>query len=120
MVTISQKKAIILLSGEDEHARALHALLYTLDLKEHGFQPKLLFDGAGVTWLGKFSESGNGLRQIFDRAQSQGLIDTACNSCAHAFKSTEAAETLGVKLSQEGSHISVGALARDGHEVIVV
>lgn len=120
MVTTQQKKAIILLSGENEHAKALHALLYALDLKEYGFQPKLLFDGAGVTWIRKFSESSEGLRQIFDRAQAEGLVDTACNSCAHAFKSTEAAKTLGVKLSQEGSHISVGELARDGNEVLVV
>jgi hypothetical protein len=117
---MSNKKAIILLSGEDESAKALHALLYAMDLKDHGFQTKLFFDGAGTAWLRKFSEPNERLTQIFEQAEAAGVVEEACNSCAHGFKSVEGAQALNVKLSPEGSHISVGDLARDGYEIIAV
>ena len=113
------KKAIILLSGENEHAKAFHALLYALDLNEHGFEVKSYFDGAGTAWLKKLQEPDEKLRKYFDQAMKKGLVDTACNYCAHAFKSVEQAKTLSIKLSPEGSHIPVGEMA-EGYELITV
>ncbi len=115
-----KKKAIILLSGEDEHAKAFHALLYALDLNEHGLEVKLYFDGEGTAWSRKLQEPDEKLRQYFDQAMEKGLIDTVCNYCAHAFKSIEQAKSLNVKLSSEGGHIPVGEMAREGYELITV
>ncbi len=115
-----KKKAIILLSGEKEHAKAFHALLYALDLNEYGFEVKLYFDGESTAWLRKLKEPNEKLMQYFDQAMEKGLFDTACYYCAHAFKSIEQPKSLNVKLSSEGSHIPVGEMAKEGYEIINV
>ncbi len=47
------KYAIILQAGKESHegmARAAHAFLYAKELKEHGHDVVLIFDGAGTEW----------------------------------------------------------------------
>jgi predicted peroxiredoxin len=63
----TKKKAIILLSGENEHTKAFHALLYALDLNEHGFEVKIYFDGEGTVWLRKLQEPNEKLGQYLIR-----------------------------------------------------
>jgi hypothetical protein len=50
----------------------------------------------------------------------KGLVDAACNYCAHAFKSVEQAKSLNVKLSPEGNHIPVGEMAKQGYELMTI
>lgn len=120
MVTQSRKHAVILLAGKNDFARALHALAYTLDLKDHGLEPRLFFDGAGTEWLETLLHEEDGLRPLFDRIQGEGLVDLACFTCSQAFKTADAAKALNVRLGEEGGHVSVGELALEGYEVLVV
>lgn len=121
MVTDSRKHAVILLSGTNELGRALHALVYTQDLKDHGSEARLFFDGAGTEWLARFLENEDGiLRPLFDRLQEEGLVDSACFTCSRLLNTADAAEALHIRLGVDGSHVGVGELTRDGYDVLVV
>jgi hypothetical protein len=71
-------------------------------------------------WLKKLHGPNETLRQYFDQAMKKGLIHTACNYCAHVFKSIEDARSLNVKLSSEGSHIPVGENAEQRYGLMIV
>lgn len=36
--------------SDETMARAVHAFLYARELKEHGHEVRLVFDGAGAEW----------------------------------------------------------------------
>ena len=88
----STRVAVVLHAGTESHeglARALHALLYTAEMKERGNDAQIVFDGAGTGWLARFrnpeTESDQHLAQLFNKLKSEGLTYEVCDFCSGAF-----------------------------------
>lgn len=87
-----QKYLIILQAGTESHegmARALHALLYALEMKEAGFEVVLVFDGAGTEWAKELLNPESKLHPAYTKLQDQGVTQIICDYCAAAFKVKE-------------------------------
>lgn len=126
---MGEKVAIVLQAGtESGHeglARALHAVLYARELHERGHQVRLVFDGAGTTWLAAFHEAQEGperrIGDLFLALRDAGLTYEVCDYCAGAFGVREALVTKGEPLaSQYLDHPSIAELVEQGFHVWVL
>lgn len=89
---VNNKIGIVLHAGTETHeglARALHALLYTRELVERGGDVRLVFDGAGTSWLAAMkkgeTEPAKGLARLFEGLKQSGVIYEVCDYCSGAF-----------------------------------
>ena len=119
------KYAIILQAGQggDGLARALHALLYAKELKEHGHEVVLIFDGAGTTWAEQWTDPDrtSKYKEIYEALREQGVIEVVCDYCATAFKVKERLAARKAPFEDEyDGHPSVAKWADQGYELIVL
>lgn len=109
------KFAILIHAGPQELARALHGLLYALDLHEAGHEARIIFDGAGTTWVRTFADPEHKYHDVYQRARNLGLISAVCEYCAGAFGVAAEVKQSGLPLSGEsGGHPSVADLVQAG------
>jgi hypothetical protein len=121
----ARKFAVILQAGKGSHeglARALHALLYSRELKEGGHSVALIFDGAGTEWAEAFRDPKHKLHGQYRKLADLGVIEEVCDYCAGAFRVKE-----GIKKMDEASlsaefegHPSLKKWADQGYQIIVL
>jgi hypothetical protein len=120
-----QKVAIILHAEPGTHdamGRALHALLYTKELKEAGHEVVLIFDGGGTKWISELIKEDNPLAPLYKAVKETGAISGVCEYCVGAFGGeTKVIEESGLSLASEYmGHPSVAALFAGGFQVITL
>lgn len=122
----SGKYLIILQAGKESHegmARAVHALLYAQELKEHGHDVLLVFDGAGTEWVEEWtnSKSENRLKPMYEKLREAGITQVICDFCANAFQVKEKLKTQGQELTAEyQGHPSIAKYADQGYQLVVL
>lgn len=120
------KYLVILQAGKETHegmARAVHALLYSKELKEHGHDVTLMFDGAGTEWIGEWaaSQSTDKLKPMYEELKASGATQVICDYCATAFKVKENLVKDKVPTTSEyAGHPSIAKWADEGYEIIVL
>jgi hypothetical protein len=80
--------AIILQAGNETNegqARAVHALLYAVELAEAGYDVVLIFDGAGTGWANELSKPDNAFHQHYMKIKALGIVEEICDYCAISF-----------------------------------
>lgn len=120
-----RKVAVILHAEPGTHdalGRALHALLYTQELQEHGHEVQLILDGGGTKWLEEFTQPDNALAPLYQSLKNAGVIGGVCDFCVPAFDGDKAlAESEGLHLLSEfQGHPSLAKLIEDGYQVITL
>ena len=120
------KIGIVLQAGTETHeglARALHALLYTKELVERGGDVRLVFDGAGTSWLAAMrkqeTDAAKGLGRIFEGLKQAGVTYEVCDYCSGAFHVREELqdEPLSGKYMD---HPSIGDLVEAGYQIWIL
>ena len=120
------KYLVILQAGRESHegmARAVHALLYSKELKEHGHEVVLLFDGAGTEWIAEWSkpDSTDKLAPMYKELREAGITNVICDFCANAFQVKAELEGNKVPLTAEyKGHPSIAKWADKGYQIIVL
>ena len=120
------KYLVILQAGKETHegmARAVHALLYSKELKEHGHEVKLVFDGAGTEWASEWmsAESTDKLKPMYEELKKSGVTQIICDFCATAFKVKENLEKeQAVTTAEYQGHPSIAKWADKGYQIIVL
>lgn len=120
------KYLVILQAGKESHegmARAVHALLYSKELKEHGHEVKLVFDGAGTEWANEWMspESTDKLKPMYEELKKSGVTQIICDFCATAFNVKSNLEKVkAVTTAEYQGHPSVAKLADEGYQIIVL
>jgi len=122
----SGKYLIILQAGKETHegtARAVHALLYSKELKEHGHEVTLVFDGAGTEWVSEWTkpESQDKLKPMYDALRKKGVTRVICDFCASAFQVKENLKMQGQELTAEyQGHPSIAKWVDQGYQIVVL
>lgn len=122
----SRKFLVVLQAGAETHegtARAVHALLYSKELKEHGHEVVLVFDGAGTEWIEKWSkaDSTDKLANSYKELREIGVTQAVCDFCASAFQVKESLQNSEVTLSDEyQGHPSIARWVDKGYELIIL
>jgi hypothetical protein len=120
------KILVILQAGTASHegmARALHAILYTKELKESGYTVSLMFDGAGTEWIGELSnpESTSKLKPLYDEFRVLGISEIVCDYCSGAFevKKDLLSRNIGLE-GAYGGHPSLAEWADQGYQILIL
>ena len=125
-VQAAGKYAIILQAGKESHegmARAVHAFLYAKELKEHGHEVVLIFDGAGTEWVEELSnpESQSKLKPMYEQLRQAGIVEIVCDFCAGAFAVKERLAQRQIPMTAEyAGHPSIAKWVVQGYELIVL
>lgn len=120
------KYAIILQAGAETHegrARALHSLMYSLELKEAGNDVVLIFDGAGTEWIEAFTnpEKKSGFENMYKMLKDAGVVQVVCDFCATAFQVHKGIEDRKIPMeSGYMGHPSIVKWTSQGYQIIVL
>ena len=122
----AEKYAIILQAGKESHegsARAVHAFLYARELKEHGHEVVLIFDGAGTEWAEELSNpaSTSKLKPAYEQLKERGIVEVICDYCATAFQvRTPLAERGRLLIAEYEGHPSIAKWIDEGYRLIIL
>ena len=97
----------------------IHILLNALDMKEKGFDGKIIIEGSATKLLPELAKPGNPLNKLWEKVKEAGLVDGVCKACANKLGTLEAAKEQGLTLLDEMSgHPSMARYRDEGFEVI--
>ncbi len=122
----SGKYLVILQAGRETHegmARAVHALLYSKELKEHGHDVVLVFDGAGTEWVSEWldPDSTDKLKPMYEELHKAGIVEIVCDYCATAFQVKDKLKDKNAPLtSGYQGHPSIAKWADQGYQIVVL
>ena len=118
------KKILVVLladkNGHENMARALHALLYAQQAKDHGLTVELIFDGGGTEWAATFPRHEH-FKPLYESLVASGVVKGVCAFCAKAFKVEDELKALGATfIAASAGHPDIGARLADGWDVITI
>lgn len=112
-------KKVVLFAFNGELMCFVHVLLNALDMKEQGFEVKIVIEGSATKLIPDLGVEGNLLNGPFKKAQAENLIDGVCKACATKMGTVEDAKTMGLALlSDMWGHPSMAKYLKEGYEVI--
>lgn len=114
-----EKVAIIVLADTETHGdmgRISNALETVKEFKESNKEVKLIFDGAGVKWIGKLSDPSSNMNAMYKSVEDKIGV---CGFCAQAFGVKEQVLKAGIPLVEEfEGHPSIKTLVEEDYQVI--
>jgi len=122
----SGKYLIILQAGTATHegkARATHALLYSKELKEHGHEVVLVFDGAGTEWVAEWTnpESTSRMSTRYAALRKSGIAEVICDFCTSAFKVKKKLQAQKVPLTGDyQGYPSIAKWVDQGYQLVIL
>lgn len=114
------KVAVVLLAGTEGFeamGRMANALTAVKEFRDAGDDVKLLFDGAGVTWIGELAKPEHRYHAVFEEVRD--TVGGVCAYCAKAFGVAETIKTQQLPFADEyDGHPSFRRLIADGYQVL--
>lgn len=97
-----------------------HALLNAFDMKEKGYDVKLIIEGTATGLIRELLDPDKPFANLFDKAKEAGLVDCVCRACSASTKSLESAREQGLPICDEMSgHPSISKYMDEAYQVIV-
>ena len=91
-------KKIALFAFNGEFMCFIHVLLNALDMKERGYDVKIVIEGSATKLIPELAKEGNPMYELYRKARELDLIDGACQACSHKMGTLEAVKAEGVEL----------------------
>jgi hypothetical protein len=115
-----KKVAIFVHAGENELGRAVHALVYTEEIQAAGGDVKLIFDGVGTQWIGRFEDTNHPMNPLYKKVKALGVIE-ACDYCAEAFGAKEDIQKASItSVNDNEGHASIANLIAEEYQIITL
>ena len=112
-------KKIVLFVFNGDPMCFIHVLLNALDMKEQGFDGKIVIEGSATKLLLELTKPDNPLHQLWEKVKEAGLVDGVCKACANKMGVLDAAKAQDLNLLHEMSgHPSMARYRDEGFEVI--
>jgi hypothetical protein len=98
----------------------VHVLLNALDMKEKGYDARVVMEGAATRLIKQFHDDPSlPFANLYKRVVADGLVDAVCEACAGKMGARESAVEQGLRLVKEMSgHPSIAGYLSDGYEVM--
>ena len=97
----------------------IHVLLNALDMKEKGYDAKIIVEGAATKLLPELAKADNPLHGLWDKAKSTGLVHGACKACSKKMETVESALSQGLSLLEDmNGHPAIADYRDQGYDVI--
>jgi hypothetical protein len=112
-------RKIVLFAFNGDLMCFIHVLLNALDMKEKGYEVKIVIEGAATKLIPELKEKGNPMHVLYQKTKDFGLIDGVCKACSNKMGTLESARADGFKsLEDMKSHPGIGGYIEEGFEVI--
>jgi hypothetical protein len=112
-------KKIVLVAFNGEFMCFVHVLLNALDMKERGYDVKIVIEGAATKVVPELPVDGNPLKSFYQKVKDLKLIDAVCKACSTKMGVLSAVEAEGLPLADEMSgHPSLARYIEEGYKVI--
>ena len=114
-----KKVALFAFSGEP--ASFAHAMLTAMDMKDRGYDVKVVIEGDATKLLSLLRNETKPFADVYRRFRDSGLIDCVCRACATKNSVIPAIIEQNLKLADEMSgHPSMAAYMEQGYEVVTL
>lgn len=98
----------------------IHVLLNALDMKEKGWEVKVVIEGSATKLIPELAKAENPLHQLWEKVKDAGLADGVCKACSNKMGTLEAAKEQSLQLLDEMSgHPSMARYREDNFEVVI-
>jgi hypothetical protein len=112
-------KKVVLVAFNGEPVCFVHVLLNALDMRERGYEVKLVIEGSATKLVAELSDPAKPFANLYAAVREKGLIDCVCQACAAKMGSAEAANEQGLRLDGEmKGHPSLAKYMDAGYQVI--
>jgi hypothetical protein len=112
-------KKIVLFAFNGDFMCFIHVLLNALDMKEKGYEVKIVIEGSATKLIPELKKKGNPMYALYQKTKDFGLIDGVCKACSNKMGTLEAARAEGFKLLDDMSgHPGIADYIEKGFEVI--
>ena len=97
----------------------IHVLLNALDMKEKGYEARIVIEGAATGLIPELEKEENPLHGLWEKVKDFDLVEGACKACSKKMGTAEAAQTLGLTLLDDiTGHPGMAGYREKGFEVI--
>lgn len=97
----------------------IHVLLNALDMKEKGYETKIIIEGAATKLFPELAKENNPMHKLWEKVKAAGLVDGACKACSNKMGTLEAAKDQGLTLLDEMTgHPSMARYQDDGFDIV--
>ncbi|GAB6880589.1 hypothetical protein JCM17823_28630 [Halorubrum gandharaense] len=113
------KAAIIVYAGTEQASdlgRVVNAMEAVREFDEADDDVELLFDGAGVQWVGELEDADHDYHDLYTSVRQHAAV---CDYCASAYGVDEPVNASGLERADDfDGHPSIRDLVADGYEII--
>lgn len=114
------KVAIVVLAEKGSHeglGRVVNAMEFAKELHEKGDDVKLVFDGAGVTFIPELEKDDHDAHPLYEGVKP--VIEGACKFCSKSFGVINDVQKTNVNLLDDyDDHPSLRSYVTDGYQVV--
>jgi hypothetical protein len=97
----------------------IHVLLNAMDMKEKGYEGKIVIEGAATQLIPELAQEDHPLHQLWENVKAAGLVDGVCKACSRKMGTLEAAKGQGLALLDEmNGHPGMARYRDDGFEIV--
>jgi hypothetical protein len=97
----------------------IHVLLNALDMKDNGYNVRIVMEGAATKLIPELAMEQNPLHVLWNKTLSSQILDGVCRACSNKMGVLEAAKDQGLKIIDDMSgHPSITLYLQDGFEII--
>ena len=97
-----------------------HVLLNALNMKEKGYDIKLVIEGSATKQVKELLDSNKPFSSAYEKVKALGIIDCVCRACASAMGSLRSAEEQELSVCGDMSgHPSISVYKDAGYDVLI-
>ncbi len=97
----------------------IHVLLNSIDMKEKGFDIKLVIEGAATGLLPSLDSADKPFPSLWEKVKNLNIIDAVCKACAYKLGAFDFAEKNNLPLKGDMSgHPSMSKYIEEGYDII--
>lgn len=112
-------KKAVLFAFNGEAMCFVHVLLNGLDMKDKGYDVKIVIEGAATKLIPELNAAASPLNGLFRQARQNGIIEGACRACSAKTGTIGDAEAMGLALLDDMSgHPAMSRYTDAGYDVI--
>jgi hypothetical protein len=111
-------KKVALFAYNGELMCFVHVLLNALDMRERGYDVKIVIEGTATKLVPELAKEANPMHRLYEKAKGLDLIDGACKACSNKMGVLEEIKAEGLYLLDEmNGHPSMARYMEEGFEV---
>ncbi len=112
-------KKIVIFAFQKELMCFAHAMLNAIDLKNKGYEVKLIIEGAATSLIGDLAKSDTAFHKQYEQLKAEKILAGICKACSSKMGSLEEAKAQNLTLLDEmAGHPGFATWLNEGYEII--